>query len=352
MNKVENKKITNSDLGLDIIEILKTIIKKKKFVLKGFILSLSIGIIIALVTPLQYQVSSTFIPQLSTSNKTSSISGLASLAGINLNSMGGNENNEISPRLYPEILESYEFKIKVIDSVFVINGLETSFREYFKKESESFLSKILNSKVDDFETKNDEKKPYKISEEEHKLFKILSEKIKLSINENDGFIVISSTLKDKYMAAKLVELSQNILQHKIIEYRIKASKEILNFTLNQYEERKVLYERLQDEIATFKDKNLNIKSSVFNNKLERLNSDLSISKSVLTQLASQLEQAKLKVSQDTPVFTVLKPATIPYKKSLPNRKLIVFIWGFLGLCFSILYVLTIGFVKKFISEIK
>ena len=71
MNKIENKKITNSDLGLDIIEILKTIIKKKKFVLKGFILSLSVGIIIALVTPLQYQVSSTFIPQLSTSNKTS-----------------------------------------------------------------------------------------------------------------------------------------------------------------------------------------------------------------------------------------------------------------------------------------
>ena len=38
-------------------------------------------------------------------------------------------------------------------------------------------------------------------------------------------------------------------------------------------------------------------------------------KNVTQQLAAQVEQAKLQVNKNTPVFTIINPVTIPYEKS-------------------------------------
>ena len=56
----------------------------------------------------------------------------------------------------------------------------------------------------------------------------------------------------------------------------------------------------------FVDKNINISSSLFQNKLSRIESEVNISESIVQQLASQVEQAKLQVNKDTPVFTTIK----------------------------------------------
>jgi len=52
--------------------------------------------------------------------------------------------------------------------------------------------------------------------------------------------------------------------------------------------------------------------------------------SVYSELAKQLEQAKIQVKQDTPVFTIIEPISVPIKKSKPNRPMILLIWLFLG----------------------
>ena len=65
---------------------------------------------------------------------------------------------------------------------------------------------------------------------------------------------------------------------------------------------------------------------------------MNISASIVQQLASQVEQAKLQVNKDTPVFTTIKPVTIPFEKSAPKRSLIVIIFVLLG------FILTSGYV--------
>jgi uncharacterized protein involved in exopolysaccharide biosynthesis len=95
------------------------------------------------------------------------------------------------------------------------------------------------------------------------------------------------------------------------------------------------------------DNNINISSSLFQNKLSRIESELSIVQSVVQQLASQLEQAKLQVNKDTPVFTTINPVTIPFERSAPKRSLIVLVFSFLGLVISTGYV----FIKEPAMEI-
>lgn len=69
---------------------------------------------------------------------------------------------------------------------------------------------------------------------------------------------------------------------------------------------------------------------------------------IYSELAKQLEQAKIQVKQDTPVFTIIEPVSVPTNKSKPNRPMILFIWLFLG------GVVGTGFVfgKGFIEPIK
>jgi hypothetical protein len=171
--------------------------------------------------------------------------------------------------------------------------------------------------------------------------------LSLSINEKEGFITISFTDNNKNVAAQITQISQNLLQEKIIEFKNKSSKEMLDFALKQYSDKKESYEKLQDERAVFVDKNINISSSLFQNKLSRLESEVNISESIVQQLASQVEQAKLQVNKDTPVFTTIKPVTIPFERSAPKRSLIVITFAFMGLVLSSGYVLVKEPVKKF-----
>ena len=122
---------------------------------------------------------------------------------------------------------------------------------------------------------------------------------------------------------------------------------MLDFSMKQYSKKKESYEKLQDEKAIFVDKNINISSSLFQNKLSRLESELNISETIVEQLASQVEQARLQVNKDTPVFTTIKPVTVPFEKSAPKRSLVVVAFLFLGFVLSCGYVL----VKEQVSTI-
>jgi LPS O-antigen subunit length determinant protein (WzzB/FepE family) len=158
---------------------------------------------------------------------------------------------------------------------------------------------------------------------------------------------MSFTDENKIVSAQVTQTAETLLQEKIIEFKVKSSKELLDFTSNQYNEKKIAFEKLQDERAVFVDNNINISSSLFQNKLSRIESELSIVQSVVQQLASQLEQAKLQVNKDTPVFTTINPVTIPFERSAPKRSLIVLVFSFLGLVISTGYV----FIKEPAMEI-
>jgi uncharacterized protein involved in exopolysaccharide biosynthesis len=127
---------------------------------------------------------------------------------------------------------------------------------------------------------------------------------------------------------------------------------MLDFALKQYSDKKKSYEKLQDERAVFVDQNINISSSLFQNKLSRLESEMNISESIVQQLASQVEQAKLQVNKDTPVFTTIKPVTIPFQRTAPKRSLIVIVFAFLGLVFSSGYVLIKEPLSNIIKSLK
>ena len=71
----------------------------------------------------------------------------------------------------------------------------------------------------------------------------------------------------------------------------------------------------------------------------------------MIELSKQVEQRKLQVSEDTPVFSILKEASMPVRRSSPKRTQMVLIFGFIGLATSILYTLIKVPVAEIVKEI-
>ena len=362
MSELKNQ--YNNEDKIDLIELLKKIYLEKRFIIKSSIIAVFIGIIFSLIQPNEYTSSTTFIPQLSTDIKSggSSLSGLASLAGINLGGVEG--SSEFPPTLYPQVIESVPFRLKLLSSPVNINNEAKILSDYILSEKSFNLVGTIKKYTIGlpslikgiFRTKDSAKKSlfeiYSISEDDKLLFDHLENTLTISVNDKEGFITMSFTDENKNVSAQITNLAQSMLQERIIEFKIKSSKELLDFTIEQYNEKKYAFEALQDERAIFVDENINISSSLYQNKLNRIESELSIAQSVVQQLATQVEQAKLKVNKDTPVFTTIKPVTVPFEKSAPSRAIIVFVFLFLGLISSAGYILIKDPLIKILSELK
>ena len=362
MNKVSNQQVIEDEI--DLIELLKKVYLEKKFILKTSILAALFGIVYALFQPNEFTSSTTFIPQLSSGVKSggSSLSGLASLAGINIGSM--ESSSEFPPSLYPQVVNGIPFKLDLLSSNINLNGKEILVKDYFSNQGSSLnilgtikkytigLPSLLLGSFNAQDVAPSKSEIYSVSQEDQALFYAIEGVLSLSINDKEGFITISFTDNDKNIAAQITQIAQTLLQKKIIEFKNKSSKEMLDFAIKQYEEKKTSYEKLQDKRAIFVDKNINISSSLFQNKLSRIESEVSISASIVQQLASQVEQAKLQVNKDTPVFTTIQPVTIPFERSAPKRSLIVIVFGFLGIVISVGYVLIKEPAMEIIKSIK
>ena len=361
MNEIQNQHTSEDEI--DLIELLKKVYLEKKFILKISILAALFGVVYALFQPNEFTSTTTFIPQLSSDVKAggSSLSGLASLAGINLGGMEGG-SSEFPPTLYPQVVESIDFKLDLLASTVKVNNENISVREYFTS-SKSFsllgiikkytigLPSLILSSFKNEEITSQNSLIYKINEEDHKLFEKLKKLFSLEINDKEGFITISFTDKNINVPAQIAQTAQTLLQEKIIEFKVRSSKEMLDFSLKQYDEKKNSYEKLQDERAVFVDKNINISSSLFQNKLSRIESEVNISASIVQQLASQVEQAKLQVNKDTPVFTTIQPVTVPFERSAPKRSKMVLIYALSGLILSIGYILIKDPFKNIVKSL-
>ena len=349
---------------IDLTELFKKIYSNQKIILKTSIFAALLGLVFALFQSNEFTSSTTFIPQLSSGVKTggSSLSGLASLAGINIGSM--ESSSEFPPTLYPQVVNGVPFRLDLLSSKIDINNKPILVKDYFLNNDVSInlfetikrytigLPSLIISSFNDHEEILDESIIYSITEDDRRLFEKIDNNLSLSINDKEGFITISFTDSNKKVAAQITQIAQNLLQEKIIEFKNMSSKEMLDFALKQYTEKKDSFEKLQDERALFVDKNINISSSLFQNKLSRLDSEVNILESIVQQLASQVEQAKLQVNKDTPVFTTIQPVTIPYERSAPKRSLIVIVFAFLGLILSSGFVLVKEPAKEILRSIR
>lgn len=348
---------------IDIVALLAKIWASRKFIVTIVGVFSVLGVVIALATPNQYTASSMFTPNSTKSSSgTGGLKGLASLAGINLGSMDQG-SNEVSPMLYDKIMQSATFKKKLLTAPLQNVGEATNLKTYFElNTSFSILGTVkeytigLPSKLFGAKKSNQQQSEIAgielVTDENFKYFEVIDELLTININDKDGYIEIAAKSESPQIAAQLTKNAIALLQAEIIKIKTKSSLELLTYLEEQYAEKQEDLTKAQNNLSSFKDSNFSIARSGFSNTQTRLETELQTATAVFQNVVTQLEQVKLQVAKDTPVFSIVKPVVLPNKKSDPKRSLIVVIWMFLGFVLSVGFVLAKAPVMDILQQIK
>lgn len=333
---------------IDLIALAKNIWESRKFIIKTVIVFAIIGVIVALVSPPQYTASTKMVPQVSSSSPRMSggLSSLASMAGINLNM--NQASTELLPQTYPQILQSVPFQLKLMESKFDFSDIEqpVSLFGYYSEHSQpgvlstikkytlglpGVISKAIKGEEEEPSTaKTKSGNTIKLTKEQESVRKIISNNISLEINDKDGFIQLSASFHEAELSAQVAQKAEELLQQYITDFRVEKAAEQLEFIEERYQEKKKEFQAAQAALAAFRDRNKNVTSAMALTEQERLQNEYQLAFEVYSSLAQQLEQARIKVKEDTPVFSVIQPVTVPQERTKPKRKIILIIWVFLG----------------------
>ncbi len=349
---------------IDLIALAKTIWVGRKFIITVIVIFAFIGLAVAFLSPKEYTASTTMVPQIS--NGKSSLGGLSSLAamaGFNLNL--NMETNELSPYVYPQIVESVPFQLEIMNTPFTFSDVDhpVSIYEYYTDIAKPGILSLLkkytlglpgaivkairgkqNNETGNFADKN----TIELTQDQEGIRKFISENVTLETNDKEGYVVLSSRFHEPKLAAEVGQKAQELLQQYITEFKIEKASAQLEFVKERCAEKKKEFELAQNNLASFRDQNKNVTSARARTEEERLQSDYQLAFDVYSQLAQQLEQAQIRVKEDTPVFSILKPVVVPIEKSSPNRPMVLIIWIFVG------GVIGIGWIfgKQFLDTIK
>ena len=159
---------------------------------------------------------------------------------------------------------------------------------------------------------------------------------------------MSIEMQDPYVAATVLEAVVENLKTYVSDYRTsKARQDVENLSVI-CEERRQDYYDAQQAYAKYTDANKNVVLNSTKAEAQRLQQEMNLAYQVYSQVATQLEGARIKVQQDKPVFAVLEPVTVPYKKSAPSKAKILVVFTLLSGCLAAAWVLFLeDFWKKF-----
>jgi len=350
------------EVEVDFIHLAKTFWEGRFMIGKLILFGMFIGFFVAILIPNEFSASSTMVPQISDpksklaglSGGLSGLSGLAAMAGINLNTATG---SELSPRTYASIISSVPFQLELMKTPLNFEKLDsavTLYDYYIKiKYANPFIKytvglphlimkTIKGEKKNKFNTL--ETKPlYQLTEKQIEVQKIIEEKVGIFVNDKDTYVSIVCSLPEAYAAAQLTRNAQELLQRYITEFKIEKAKVDQEFIQQRYDEAKKNYQDAQRQLASFRDRNKFMATSIAKTEEERLNGEYTLVTGVYSELAKKLEQAKIQVKEETPVFTIIKPVSVPIEKSSPNRPLILAISAFIGLIVGTVFILSKDF---------
>jgi len=343
---MKDTKSTSAVRDLDLLALGKKLLKRKMFIFKAVGISLIIGIIIAFSIPKEYTTTVILTPEAQT-NSSGTTSSLAALAGINLNS-NFREDPLASPNLYPTIFNSTIFLKGLFDIPIKEDTINTDFYTYIKEYEKGpwwgYIIKIPSSlraaiASSDSKTNVKNESPRVISKEEEAIIQSLRSKLAVNSDKKTEVTTIEVTMQNPEVSALIADTLISYLQTYIIGYRTQKAREDLIFAEKLHREAKENYNKAQADLASFIDGNMNVVSAKYRITQDRLQNEANLAYSVYNQTAQQLQMAKLKVQNTTPVFTIIQPAIEPLQPSKPSKKLILVVFLFLSFIGSTIWIL-------------
>lgn len=260
-----------------------------------------------------------------------SLGSLANLVGIGGFELGLKNNTDaIRPDLYPDILKASPFFMNLLKR-------EITRKDGKKEVFESFYHRVIegNETIEEKFLKTPLGKPegvVVINILTENRIKDLKERISASIDKKTGVISISVKMPDPVVAADAAKFAIDYMTSYITNYRTEKIRKEVDFLSDKVAASKGKYYATQERKAQYTDmfQAPTIRLQTADVQRERLESEYKISANVYNELLKKLEEARLKLHQETPVFQIAQAPVVPNLKSEPRKAIIILFFIFIG----------------------
>lgn len=375
-----NQNIPQGDEGqIDIMEYVKKLLKNWKFCLKWGCYSALVALILVIDLPKKFDSTATLAPEIvQKTGLSSSMSSLASLAGVNLTNLGPTMD-AMYPDLYPKIINSDPFLVELFSMPVAVpqfrdepvqTDLYTYYYEYLDGPWWGVIANfVLNAPLKALFWVKDQIKalitgeeeieeggyhninPLKLTKEQEKILEAIRESISVSVDKKTGVITISARTQNavisKQMCDKIVE---NLLTY-VVRYRTEKARKDVAYYEGLVQEARDNYYAIQKKYAEYVDANHGLTRQSIRIEQERLQNETNLAFTLYNQVCQQLQMAEAKVQQETPVFTVVSPAVVANIGN-PSRFKSLIILTFLFCCVGAAWVLFGNKAMEILADLK
>ena len=298
-----------------------------------------IGVLYAFSKPNVYTAQVTVMPEIQSKGAggLGNLGSLAGLAGVNLDNMSGQD--AIRPDLYPNILQSIPFALDLLKQPVYSQKLKARMplQEFTERmAAENFLNNMSTGLFGTGSRKEEDRldpknfsQAIQVTKAQDELIKSIQSSVAATYEKKTGIVTISAVEPDPVVAAMVSRLSLEYLTNYIVTYRTEKARKQVDFLVQRVADAQNRYKSAEYALSAYRDRNRSLFLNTAKIDEQRLQADYLLAQSVYTDLSKQLEQAKIKVQEETPVFKMIEPPTIPLKKSGPKRTVIIvaFLFG-------------------------
>ena len=324
---------------INIMEYVMRLWKVRKKVLLWCGIGAVVGLVIGFSLPKYYEVSVKLAPE--TEQKMGSgVSSIASMMGVNLD----NSVDAIRVDFFPDVVASTPFLFELSQTPVTFERkkevIETTLMDYLLEYQKApwwsviisapfkglaWVMSLFKEKADP----NDVLNPMNLPTKQRNALDGLSKKIVVTVDKKTGKTDIQVQMQDPLVVATVADAVVENLKTYMTRYRTsKVSQDVKNLT-EIYNQRREEYYAAQQAYANYADANSAVVKQSARAELTRLQQEMNLAYQVFSQVATQLEAARIKEQEAKPVFATLEPVSIPDRKAGPSKAKILLIWVFL-----------------------
>src|SRR6056297_387590 len=367
------------DDEIDLLELAKKIWQGRWKIIKITSVFIFLGVFWALFSAEEFESDALLMPEIQTEEVGGASQLLQRFGGaFGLGGGGGMPAGTIPPQIYPQIVNSISFQLKLLEQElhfreyevtttwpdFLENHYSRPITGYIKDYTVGLPFTILGGVKSLFSSEEEEEgamltedvleqEYISLSQEEFEIIKQLRERINVSQDQETGLLTTRVKLQDARAAAEMNRYLINLLKEYVTEYRVEKARQNLEFAEQQKNEAEERFRETQLALAEFQDRNVTISTARAQTELERLQDEKNLALNVYQSLAQRVEEARLNLQEQTPIFSEVQPANVPTERSEPKRGMMVIIFTLLGGILSVGWVLIqplIGTLKENLME--
>lgn len=329
-------------------------------IIKWCIVGAVFGLVVGFSIPKTYTAGVTLAPEVQ--QKTASgVSSIASMMGVNLN----NSLDAINAEMFPDVVHSTPFIVELFDLPVTFkhkdSTVTTTLLEYMKEYQKEpwwnvvidapfkVLAWCINRKEDNENIRDGMLNPVNLPKEERKVVKFFSENILVDVDKKTLKTQMSLELQDPKVVYIVMDAIVKNLKEYMTEYRSSKSRQDVENLSLICDQRKADYYKAQQAYAAYIDSNKSVILQSAQAERERLQQEMNLAYQVYSQVASQLEGSRIQAEQAKPVFAIVQPPVIPFKKSAPSKARILIIWTFIAGCCAASWIL---FGEDYLNKLK